>query len=805
MEVSTSRCTVFFLMYLVILFITASLALAGLAAIPGAQARPLTAIKHFPASSAGFLRAIVSVSLIVICSKFLFAKVAAAVTTIPDLPEATSAAGTAFLAAIAAGYLLVRRPRPDTEEAVEVVDEEKRTNEQWEPFLRDIAAPEFADFRRGLISDRHSKNTLREAVIALYARLQASLDLGSRQREFITFLNDNPPWRDILARLSAAVGKEEGDWLGAIETAEKWCKYAEYAQQRMWPLFPNVPERERSGTRLYQQVDELYRLWHTVARNATGYVFAHGLPVDTEKIEDLQHWVNVAPRDFEKEVAALLSPVPSTREEILGKIRSLAASEKGECSHPQELAARMRNEATTSWAESLRGIANLQAIAPTIVVSWSEILKHFASLEKPREDGKNLREENAELREKLDDALMRLELLKGTSGGGPQKYTVPLFDTCFTDVCSWNTWRDQALAWAKENPMVLGTPANALSWFSRLLSGSAHAFVVGEIPNILANTTTIYEAVFAATTLLNPLFADPDAERRAIEKFWGIRQKNQKFGLFYLEWLAARTALPPGAVSLPEQTRAFVRALRPGLKNKAELHFLATGIAQPMIEQYAAVAPILDRNCPDTECIPNTCGTDKQEFTCPGGKGENCKCDTKTSNRCEERKKPEKREGATKRCCGAPASWLGHYRNCKYNYENVNNQANPGRKYARTQINAVWACYIQETGVQDPLTAIHTLQTTTFRVRTHSTDPHHTGHERIWSKEIFGIVLTAVKQYRSSNEGWAIWCAETGVCPDCWGIKDDAKFRDFVAESGGSQPGSPAAGSQTGSQHGSPN
>ena len=192
---------------------------------------------------------------------------------------------------------------------------------------------------------------------------------------------------------------------------------------------------------------------------------------------------------------------------------------------------------------------------------------------------------------------MRLELLKGTSGGGPQKYTVPLFDTCFTDVCSWNTWRDQALAWAKENPMVLGTPANALSWFSRLLSGSAHAFVVGEIPNILANTTTIYEAVFAATTLLNPLFADPDAERRAIEKFWGIRQKNQKFGLFYLEWLAARTALPPGAVSLPEQTRAFVRALRPGLKNKAELHFLATGIAQPTIEQYAAVAPILDRNC----------------------------------------------------------------------------------------------------------------------------------------------------------------------------------------------------------------
>ena len=29
---------------------------------------------------------------------------------------------------------------------------------------------------------------------------------------------------------------------------------------------------------------------------------------------------------------------------------------------------------------------------------------------------------------------MRLELLKGTNGGGPQKYRVPLLDTCFTDI-----------------------------------------------------------------------------------------------------------------------------------------------------------------------------------------------------------------------------------------------------------------------------------------------------------------------------------------------------------------------------------
>ena len=106
---------------------------------------------------------------------------------------------------------------------------------------------------------------------------------------------------------------------------------------------------------------------------------------------------------------------------------------------------------------------------------------------------------------------MPRELLKGTTGGGPQKYSVPLFDTCFTDVCSWNTWRYQALAWAKENQMVLGMPANALSWFSRLLSGSAHDYLVSNIANILAETQGIHEAVQAAAGLLDPFFADPDA------------------------------------------------------------------------------------------------------------------------------------------------------------------------------------------------------------------------------------------------------------------------------------------------------
>ena len=187
----------------VLLFLAmASLILSWIAAIPAAAARPLSAGEPLPSSTVDFFRSLVSLSLVVVASRFLVTRVSAAVTTIPHLPEATSAAATAFLAAIAADYLLVRRPRPDTEEASEVVDEEKQVDERWVPFLRDIATPEYADFKKGLINDRHSKNTLHEAIIALYARLQASLDLGNRQKEFISFLNHQQKEIGVVTTLS---------------------------------------------------------------------------------------------------------------------------------------------------------------------------------------------------------------------------------------------------------------------------------------------------------------------------------------------------------------------------------------------------------------------------------------------------------------------------------------------------------------------------------------------------------------------------------------------------------------------------
>ena len=84
------------LVRLVVLLIVVSVTLAIIAALPGADARPLSANEHFPSSPPGLLRAIISVSLVIVASKFLVTHAAAADTDIPELPEHTTPAVTPF-------------------------------------------------------------------------------------------------------------------------------------------------------------------------------------------------------------------------------------------------------------------------------------------------------------------------------------------------------------------------------------------------------------------------------------------------------------------------------------------------------------------------------------------------------------------------------------------------------------------------------------------------------------------------------------------------------------------------------------
>ena len=95
----------------------------------------------------------------------------------------------------------------------------------------------------------------------------------------------------------------------------------------------------------------------------------------------------------------------------------------------------MRVPTQTPWNTPLEGITKLLALALSSLLSWGTIVAYFASLTSSNDD-ENLRAENKRLQKKLDDTNMRLELMKGTTGGGPQKYVVPLFDACFTYPCS---------------------------------------------------------------------------------------------------------------------------------------------------------------------------------------------------------------------------------------------------------------------------------------------------------------------------------------------------------------------------------
>ena len=592
---------------LVLFLAAASRLLAFAAGLPDAHARPLAASENFPSSAAHLFRSFVTISLVTIIAKKLASFAAATpYPEIPVLPESSTTAVAAFCDTLAAAAMYAWQGGNKAVFGEEVVGEEFLRHSRWEEFLRDPSNPEFADWKgegnaqyARIIPDIHTKVRLKTAIIGLYSRILTTHETAKRMDDFIEWMKNKSPADALIKKLMKLTDRETEE--ESLAKAERWGAFMQHQYDQIWPLFPETRGNGRTSTGLLSYVQRLRGLWQAVGNQAAEYTRANGRPIDLGELKNLGEWLNKAPREFEKDVAMLFTPRPKTRDETIKRIQELI---EGKFWHPQELAQTTGLPPETDWEDSLQGIEDLLAFAPRID-SWAKLLSYASSLSERQEESK-VKIERDSLREQLDAANMHLELLKGTTSGGPQKYSVSLFDTCFTDVCSWNTWRNQALAWAKENPMGLGMPANALSWFSWLLSGSAHEYVVSNIANIFAETQGIHEAVQAAAGLLDHFFADPDAETRAIKRFWGTKQGNQRFGLFYMDWQAAHSALPNDPVSPNEQTRAIVQALRDGLRNKLEVHFLAQGVSRPTIEPYASFAQLLDRNCPDTACIPNT-------------------------------------------------------------------------------------------------------------------------------------------------------------------------------------------------------
>ena len=132
----------------------------------------------------------------------------------------------------------------------------------------------------------------------------------------------------------------------------------------------------------------------------------------------------------------MFTPWPTTRAAIMERIREFVKRGQNGCTHPQELPQAMRNDDATEWTEAIPGIKNLISLTSPVTRPWSAMLTHFARLAEPIQGNSKLEQENDPLQEELDHPLICLELSKGTTSGGPQRYSVPIFNTRFTDVCS---------------------------------------------------------------------------------------------------------------------------------------------------------------------------------------------------------------------------------------------------------------------------------------------------------------------------------------------------------------------------------
>lgn len=367
-----------------------------------------------------------------------------------------------------------------------------------------------------------------------------------------------------------------------------------------------------------------------------------------------------------------------------------------------------------------------------------------------------------DLEARLESALLANQL-EGRSSS-IKTWKDPFYAVCFDDKCNWTLWRRNTLLWLKDNTARLGTPSAALSWFSRLLSGETHSLIVEEIPNILSEPHTILSAVEAAMTILDPFFADPDSREKAVKAFWKVRQGSRSFGDFFLSFRAHLTPTVKEDVSVTEQRRAFLSALRPGLKGSLTTHFLARDISEPTIEQMSKVAPQLDRICADTQCVPNSCPIGVDNFVCPAGKGDACVC--------KPRPAPPPRQTTSSAACTCPPHWAGHAKKCPqygtFKHQTLNPSATP---YTPSSKLTTKKLIRSLTVVIGDNFNINALSSTMVTRRISGSCLQHELHRT--PETVFCQILKTMKTLSAnsrvdpSDSVRASWCTARTLCPDC--------------------------------------
>ena len=196
---------------LVLLFITASLLLTIIAAIPGAHACPLTAIENFPSLAIHLFWAFAMISLVTVIGKRLISIVATA--PYPDiaiLSEANRAAQAvaACCAILATATMYAWQGWHKEVFGDELVMEEYPRHHRWEEYRRDPTNSDFVEWKgqgnllyARIIAEINSKEQLKVALIALYSRILATDETAKRTGDFIEWMKNNSPVDALVKKL----------------------------------------------------------------------------------------------------------------------------------------------------------------------------------------------------------------------------------------------------------------------------------------------------------------------------------------------------------------------------------------------------------------------------------------------------------------------------------------------------------------------------------------------------------------------------------------------------------------------------